>query len=122
MNMLIAMTPTILLVAYSQLITKWRVEALMADMATNTDRFSRILIYLKDPFILSAYLASLFSSFAWMYVAEKNDISIAFPVYIGLTVLLVSLGGVAFFKDEFTASRIVAITLILAGVAIGSRV
>ena len=115
------LSPTILFVVYGQLITKWRVEALMADMAGASDRAARLFIYMKDPFIISAYLASFLGSLAWMFVAEKYDISIAFPIYIGLTVLLVSFGGVLIFKDVFTAQRLIAISLIMLGVIVGSR-
>jgi multidrug transporter EmrE-like cation transporter len=56
-----------------------------------------------------------------MFVVESHAVSLAFPLYIGLTVALVVLGGICLFGEPITAQRILAIALILAGVAIGSR-
>lgn len=121
MKMLMAMMPTVFFVVYSQLVTKWRVEVLMGGMAGAPDGASRLLVYLKDPLIVSAYVASFLASIAWMFVVEKFDISNAFPIYIGLIVLLVTLGGAFFFREMLSFQRVLAISLIILGVVIGSK-
>lgn len=121
MKMLVAMLPTVFLVVYSQLVTKWRIAALMGGMSGAPDGASRLLVYLKDPLIVSAYMASFLASIAWMFVVEKFDISNAFPVYIGSIVLLVTLGGAFFFGESLSLQRVLAIVLIVIGVAIGSK-
>jgi multidrug transporter EmrE-like cation transporter len=115
------MLPTIVLVVYGQLIIKWRVAALAGAAPAAAAPLDRLAVYLLDPYILSAYAAALGGSVTWMFVVESHAVSLAFPLYIGLTVALVVLGGICLFGEPITAQRILAIALILAGVAIGSR-
>lgn len=122
LKLLLAMSPTILLVVYSQLATKWRVTHMTDEsLAPGANTISRIHDYLHDPIIVSAYLASFLASIAWIFVVEKYELSNAFPVYIGLTVLLVTVGSALLFKETINPQRIASILLIICGVAIGSR-
>lgn len=121
MKLLFAMAPTILLVVYSQLVTKWRVQLLAGNAAADGGRVSRAIGYLADPYVLSAYVAALAGSVAWMFVVERYAISVAFPLYIGLTVMFVVIGGMLFFGEQLTTMRVLAIVFILVGVAIGMR-
>lgn len=121
MKMLLAIMPTVLLVVCGQLVTKWRVQLLGSAPGGDGDRWSRAFVYLTDPYIVSAYIAALLGSVAWMFVVERYAISMAFPLYIGLTVLLVVLGGVLIFGESMSTLRVLAILLILAGVAIGAH-
>jgi len=121
MRLILAILPTMLLVVYGQLIIKWRVVAL-SNLANPADGpFARLVSYLGDPYILSAYVAALASSMTWMFVVESYPVSLAFPLHIGLTVMAVVVGGIYLFGEPITAPRIVAVCLILAGIAIGSR-
>ena len=121
MKMLVAMVPTIVLMVFSQLVTKWRVQALFADAGATPNEVSRLVTYLTDPFIIAAYVAALAASMVWMFVVERYAISIAFPLYIGLTVVMVAIGGITLFGEPLTGSRAISIALIVLGVAIGSR-
>lgn len=121
MKLLISMIPTILLVVYGQLITKWRVQFLAGNALEDGGKASRAITYLGDPYILSAYVAAFAGAVAWMFVVERYAISVAFPLYIGLTFMFVVLGGIIFFGEEMTLLRVVAIILILTGIAIGAR-
>lgn len=120
MRMIVAMLPTILLVVYGQLVTKWRIEAISASLP-ESDRWARLFHYLSDPLILSAYAAALGGSVGWMFVVERFDLSIAFPVYVGLTIITVALAGVWVFGETLSWQRGLSIVLILVGVALGSR-
>lgn len=122
MKLLLAMAPTIFLMVYSQLVTKWRVQSLFAEGGQGApDGLARLTTYLTDPLIVSAYAAALAASMVWMFVVERYAISIAFPLYIGLTVAMVAIGGVTMFGEPVNSSRLISIVLILAGVAIGAR-
>lgn len=121
MRLILAILPTMLLVVYGQLVLKWRVNALSGPANPADGAFARLLSYLGDPYILSAYAAALAASITWMFVVESYAVSLAFPLYIGLTVLAVVVGGIYLFGEPVTASRILAVCLILAGIAIGSR-
>jgi multidrug transporter EmrE-like cation transporter len=120
-KLLLAMAPTVLLVVYSQLITKWRVQSVPPDAVPASGALDRLAGYLSDPLILSSYLTALAGSVAWMFVVERYAISLAFPVYIGLTVMFVVIGGAVLFGEELPLSRIIAVLLIVAGVALASR-
>lgn len=121
MKLLLLMAPTVLLVVYSQLMTTWRVRTLAAAATEGAGRLERLLTYLCDPFILSAYAAALAGAVAWMFVVERYSISIAFPVYIGITVALVTGAGTVLFGEHLSAAQITGIVLICAGVAIANH-
>ena len=105
----------------SQLITKWRVVYLLDTLQNAPGRLDRLFVYLKDPYILSAYLTSLTASFAWMFVVERHSISIAFPISIGITVLSVVSGGILLFGEEMNAMRTLAVLFIVIGVGLASQ-
>ena len=121
MRILFFVLPIALLVAYSQIIMKWRMlGAETADMQ-NLHLFARLLKYLSDPIIVSAYAAALLASFVWLYVITKLPLVVAFPVYIGVTFVLVVIGGWFFLSESITAMRLVSVFLILSGIVIGVR-
>lgn len=109
--------PIALLVTYSQLIVKWRSSTVgyqaMQDFSTQLFKF------LSDPVILSAYGAALLASFAWLYVVTKLPLTVAFPVYIGVTFAMVLLGGWFFLSEALTATKLVAVLLIFCGIVLG---
>ncbi|TMH75010.1 MAG: hypothetical protein E6H57_00080 [Betaproteobacteria bacterium] len=121
MRLILAILPTMLLVVYGQLIIKWRVGALAEVAQPASGPLGRLVVYVTDPYILSAYVAALASSFTWMFVVESHPVSLAFPLHIGLTVIAVVAGGIYLFGEPITAPRILAVALIVAGIAIGSR-
>jgi multidrug transporter EmrE-like cation transporter len=121
MRLILYLLPTLLLMVYCQLIVKWRLGALSEAASPASGALGRLALYLVDPYILSAYVAALASSVTWMFVLENYPISLAFPLYIGLTVMAVVLGGIYLFGEPVTPPRILAVCLILAGIVIGSR-
>lgn len=121
MKLLLVLLPTVALVVYGQLVTKWRVAYLFDPLQNTSGRVDRLFVYLKDPYILSAYVAALAASVTWMFVIERHSLSLAFPLYIGVTVLSVVVGGVFLFGEEMTTLRIIAVLLIVIGVALGSQ-
>lgn len=116
MKLLLAMLPTLVLVVFSQLTAKWRVQLLKADMPDTTA--ARVLSYLSDFWIWASYGAAFLAGIFWLLVVERYAISLAFPVYIGLTVLFVTLGGVVLFGEAMRPPQVAAILLIVAGVAL----
>ena len=122
MNMLLAILPTILLTAYSQLVIKWRVAAMAAAGADHAGSASaRAVGYLTDPYIISAYVFSLLSSIAWLYVVEKYPVSIAFPAYIGVLFAVVILGSNLLLHEPVSLQHLAGIALIMLGVVVASR-
>ena len=109
--------PISLLVAYSQIIVKWRSGYINASVDHWGIR--QVANYLFDPVIFSAYLAAFVASLAWLYVVIKLPLTVAFPVYIGVTFILVLLGGWLFLSEAMTISRLISMVLILAGIIVG---
>jgi multidrug transporter EmrE-like cation transporter len=121
MRLLLALIPTVTLVVISQLVTKWRVVFLFDSFQNPLGRLERLFVYLKDPYILISYLAALCASVSWMFVVERYALSIAFPLYIGITVLSVVITGKILFGEQLTYLQVIAILLIIIGVALGSQ-
>jgi multidrug transporter EmrE-like cation transporter len=109
--------PMAFLVAYSQLIVKWRSNSV--EQIVGGSFFQRLAQFLVDPIILSAYVTALFASFAWLYIVTKLPLTVAFPVYIGITFVMVSIGGWYFLSETLNATKIIALVLILCGIALG---
>ncbi len=109
--------PIALLVTYSQLIVKWRSNGMETLVSTTFPQ--RLARFLTDPIILSAYAAALLASFAWLYVVTQLPLTVAFPVYIGVTFAMVLFGGWFFLSETISVTKIVAVLLILGGIALG---
>ena len=121
MKLLIAVLPTIMLTAYSQLIIKWRVATLAATSAQSLGFSERTFAYLVDPFIISAYAFALLSSVAWFFVCERHPVSIAFPVYVGVLFSIVTVGSAVLLKETISIQHLAGLLLILVGVVVVSR-
>lgn len=121
MKLLLAILPTILLTIYGQLMIKWRVATLFAQQEAPLSAKARIMLYLSDPLILSAFVSAFLAALAWFTVAEKYPVSIAFPVYTGILFALVALGSSLLLKEPMTAQHFVGMLIILLGVAVISR-
>ena len=121
MKLFMAVLPTILLTAYGQLVIKWRVTTLAAAADGSMSVWARTLDYLVDPFIISAYVFSLLSSVAWFFVAERHPVSVAFPVYVGVLFVIVTIGSALLLKESISAQHVLGLLLIFAGVAVVSR-
>lgn len=120
MRFFLLLAPTIALVVYGQIMSKWRVGELMSRGALGTSVVDRLLGYLHDPIVLSGYAAAFLSSLTWLIVIEKYPLSYAFPIYIGLVFACVALGSALILGEHLSVMRLVSIALILLGIVIGS--
>lgn len=121
MDVILRVTPTVALVAYSQVIVKWRIENLKASGVSLPEGLMRYVAYLMDPFVLSAYVAGLLGSFAWLYAVSKLPLAQAFPIYQGLTFLCVIAASSILLGEPINGPKLIGAALILAGVAIGAQ-
>lgn len=115
MNSYLLILPVASLVAYSQIIVKWRT----ASLSVPASPAGKLLAMFTDPLILSAYGAALAASVAWLFVVTKLPLTIAFPAYIGVTFVMVVLGGHLILGEPLSLSRLAAVALILSGIALG---
>ena len=110
--------PIAFLVAYSQIIVKWRMVRSPID---STSIINFLIKSITDPAIFSAYFAALLASFGWLFVVTKLPLSTAFPVYIGITFVMVACGGWFVLHEQFNLFKLLAILLIFLGILIGIR-
>ncbi len=117
MNKYLLILPIALLVTYSQLIVKWRSNTV--EQLESSNFAFHLLKFLIDPVILSGYAAALIASFAWLYVVTKLPLTVAFPIYIGVTFAMVLVGGSVFLSETLTTTKLIAVLLIMGGVVLG---
>lgn len=117
MSTYLLILPIALLVTYSQLIVKWRSNSVEHTQVAGFG--THLLKFLTDPVILSAYGAALVASFAWLYVVTRLPLTVAFPFYIGVTFAMVLFGGWFFLAETMNTTKVVAVLMILAGIALG---
>ena len=120
MNFVLALLPAILLTAYGQIVTKWRVAGMAEAQTAKATAFERLIIYVTDPYIISAYVFSFLSSIAWLYVVEKYPVSVAFPAYIGILFSVVLLGSAFILKEPVSLQLVLGIVLIITGVVVAN--
>ena len=120
MKILFSTFPVALLVAYSQIIVKWRMNNRGGLGVPDPDGWlGRLMVYIFDPYIISAYAAALLGSFAWLFVIARLPLAVAFPIYQGLIFLMVVVGSATLLGEAMTPTKLLAISLILAGVVLG---
>jgi multidrug transporter EmrE-like cation transporter len=122
MKILIYTFPVALLMAYSQIIVKWRTSVNL-NIPNEVDQgfFQKLIGYLADPYIISGYITALLASFIWLFVVARLPLAVAFPVYIGMTFVFVVAGSVILLNEPLNVSKLLAISFILIGLFIGSR-
>ena len=118
MKLLIYVIPVAFLVTYSQLVVKWR-SRFGGEISIDKNFLSNLIGYLSDFYILSAYAAALLGSFLWLVVISRIPLSIGFPIYIGVTFLMVIIGSWLFLGESLSMIRLAAVGLILAGIVLG---
>ncbi|AJP57258.1 hypothetical protein UC34_10070 [Pandoraea vervacti] len=115
MKSLLLVIPVALLVAYSQIMIKFRAAGVVAgDTLT-----SKLAVMLRDPLIVSAYGAAFLASIAWMVIVTRLPLAVAFPIYIGVTFVMVIIGAHWFLGEQISLATVTAASLILAGITIG---
>lgn len=110
---------TIALTVYGQIIVKWRVSRrghLPASLHGKSTFFVHLIL---DPWILSALLGAFVAALFWMAAVSRLELSRAYPV-VGLTFALVLLLSAVFFGESITAPKLIGVTLVIAGVAVGA--
>lgn len=108
--------PVAILVALSQLIVKLRASS--TEHFASAGLLKEIARFVSDPVILFAYGMAFMASLGWLYVVTKLPLSIAFPIYMATTFLFVLLSGWLFLGEAMSVAKIVAVLLILGGIAL----
>ena len=116
----VAIAATVALTVYGQGIVKWRVD----DAANPPPDVRRQLEWALDlavqPWVLTAGIAVVLGSLAWLAALAQLDLSVAYPLLSVSLVLVVFLGVVAF-GEPLGAPKIAGALLVVAGLVVANR-
>lgn len=111
---------TILLGLYGQVVLKWQVGQTNAVPSDIAGKLGFALGMLTNPWVLSSLAAAFIGMLTWMLALTKLDLSYAYP-FTSLSFVLVFIASVVFFHEPVSATKIVGLALIVAGLLVGSR-
>jgi multidrug transporter EmrE-like cation transporter len=114
------MLVTVALTTYGNLVFKWRVDGAGELPATLSAKFTWLFRLLASPWILTSFLAACGAAAAYLLALQQLELSRAYPV-MSLSFVLVLLFSAFLFSEAITASKVIGIALILAGLWIGSQ-
>ena len=112
--------PTVLLVAYSQIVIKWRLSSIEIMQGGLWEKGVSLLKALFDPYIASGFIAAFLGALAWLAAISKIPLNVGFPAYYGLTFAFVILGSSWILDEQLTSYKLAGIVMILVGVVVGS--
>jgi len=121
MDLILRVLPSVVLVAYSQIIIKWRVSGFDAPASAAGSNFHQYAAYLIDPYILSACIAGPLGSFYWLFTVSKLPLAQAFPIYQGLVFIAVIVCSASILHEPLNIPKVLGSSLILMGVIIGAQ-
>ncbi|HEX5037816.1 MAG TPA: hypothetical protein VFX30_11710 [bacterium] len=82
--------------------------------------FEGLLRLLQQPaFDFGMFLYGV-ASLLWFRIISSEQLTIAYPVLVSLTFLLVTIGGSFFFREPVTLMKVAGMMVIVAGIAIVS--
>jgi len=111
---------TVVLTVYGQLVVKWQVSLAGALPASNGDKIVFLAKLLINPWIISSMAGALLAGVAWMAALTHLQLSHAYP-FMGLTFVLVLVLSGIFFQEPLSWIKIAGVSLIVAGIALGSQ-
>lgn len=112
-----AVSGTVLMTVYGQLVIKWRVLAMSPVGGGFWKTLLHVLTLFMDPWVVSALLAALGAAVCWMLAMTKLPLSLAYP-FTSLAVLLVTAVGVLLFNESIGYSKCAGVVLVIAGLAV----
>ena len=111
---------TILLMVYAQLVLKWQISQAGALPPAFLGKIVFLLHQFANVWILSSFAAMGIAALCWMAVLTRFELSYAYP-FAGMTFVLVLGLSAVFFHETITVPKVLGMTLIVAGIIIGSQ-
>ena len=79
--------------------------------------FQSLLGLLAQPLFVLGAVCYAVSAIVWFRVISLEDLTTAYPVLIGVSFVVVSVGAVVFYDERVNFMKVAGMTLILIGVA-----
>lgn len=111
---------TVLSIVYSQSVIRWRLSSVGSVPESFSEKAYFLLLFLLDPWVLSAVLGTFFSGLFWILSLTKFELSYAYP-WLASVFILMMLVGVVFFEETFSLSKMMGTFLVVFGLVIASR-
>lgn len=108
--------------SFGALIIKYKINE-MGTIQLSSFRFVIKYFYelIKSPLIICGIFSIFISAFVWMMALSRLQISLAYPVAVGLNFIVVVTVALIFFKEHISAEKIIGIVLIFISVFLISR-
>ena len=108
--------------SFGALIIKYKINE-MGTIQLSSYRFVIKYFYelIKSPLIICGIFSIFISAFVWMVALSRMQISIAYPVAVGLNFIVVVTVALIFFKEHLSVEKIIGIVLIFISVFLISR-
>ena len=108
--------------SFGALIIKYKINE-MGTIQLGSFRFVIKYFYelIKSPLIICGIFSIFISAFVWMVALSRLQISIAYPVAVGLNFIVVVTVALIFFKEHLSVEKIIGIVLIFISVFLISR-
>ncbi len=108
--------------SFGALVIKYKINE-MGTIQLSSYRFVIKYFYelIKSPLIICGIFSIFISAFVWMVALSRMQISIAYPVAVGLNFIVVVTFALIFFKEHLSVEKIIGIVLIFISVFLISR-
>ena len=111
---------TVILTVYGQLIIKWQASLAGSLPPGSGDKLFFLLRLVMNPWVASGLFAAFLASLTWMAAMTKLPLSHAYP-FMSLAFVLVMFLSAFTFHEPLTWAKVIGMSCIVAGIAIGSQ-
>jgi len=112
----------VVLNSFGALIIKYKINAIgevqLGSLKSFVNYFMELL---KSPLIICGILSIFISAFVWMTALSRLQISLAYPVAVGLNFFVVVTVALIFLKEQLSVEKVIGIVLIFISIYLLTR-
>lgn len=103
----------VVLNSFGALIIKYKINAIgEVQLGSLKSIINYFIELLKSPLIICGILSIFISAFVWMTALSRLQISLAYPVAVGLNFFVVVTVALIFFGEQLSVGKVIGIVLI----------
>ena len=112
----------VVLNSFGALIIKYKINAIGEVQLGSFKSFVNYFMeLLKSPLIICGILSIFISAFVWMTALSRLQISLAYPVAVGLNFFVVVTVALIFLKEQLSVEKVIGIVLIFVSIYLLTR-
>ena len=112
----------VVLNSFGALIIKYKINAIGEVQLGSVKSFINYFMeLLKSPLIICGILSIFISAFVWMTALSRLQISLAYPVAVGLNFFIVVTVALIFLKEQLSVEKVIGIVLIFISIFLLTR-